>query len=419
MTPTRGTSGGVRAVAVAMILGLAWWPPAAAQTERTVEVAPSDAQDLYAKLADLQYAGHTLLLSGTYVLTAEGNGAGTRGYIELGDRSLRGTNVMRLDADGIPVDVDREHFAETTIDGSALPSEDEPVLSSYGTLFPRTRALIRAPVGNSVEGVTLIWPRPEGPGGAIRIVGGQGARVARCRVDVGGIGIFVNNPGKEAEGARLTAELSDNIVVHGGAFPGILITNLVTRNTRIEVLMSDNRVEASGGTGAHLRIQNQHSQDSRIDVVSARNRFTTGTTAVVVFGGNALFFPGFPAASGNRTDVTSVQDTIEANGAGVVVRGGSVAGDDNLASVTLERTRFEANGTWTIDAIARDGQGNGNQARLVVRSAIYLSGGPLRSAHEVGPLSGTNTLAVSGNARAWERTNGELPAPDLIFFTGR
>src|SRR5262245_29093805 len=78
----------VRAVAVAMILGLAWWPPAAAQTERTVEVAPSDAQDLYAKLADLQYAGHTLLLSGTYVLTAEGNGAWTRGYIELGDRSL-------------------------------------------------------------------------------------------------------------------------------------------------------------------------------------------------------------------------------------------------------------------------------------------------------------------------------------------
>jgi hypothetical protein len=419
MTPTRITHGRVLAVAVAMFLGLAWSPPAAAKIELTVEVASSDAQDLYAKLADPQYAGHTLLLSGTYLLTPEGNGAATRGYIELGDRSLLGTNVMRLDSDSIPVDVDREHFAETTIDGSALPSEDEPVLSSYVTLFPRTRALIRAPLGNSVEGVTLIWPRSEGPGGAIRIVGGQGARVARCRVDVGGIGIFINNPGKEGEGARVTAELSDNVVVHGGAFPGILITNLVTRNAHLEVLVSGNRVEANGGTGAHVRIQNQHSQDSTIDVVSTRNRFTTGATAVIVFGGNALFFPAFPAASGNRTDVTSVQDTLEANATGLAVRGGSVAGDDNLASVTLEGTRFEANSARTIDAIGREGQGDGNQARLVVRGAVYLSGGPFRAAHEVGTLSETNTLAVSGNAQAWERTNGELPPPDPSFFTGR
>src|SRR5688500_159623 len=76
---------------------------AAAQAAPSVVVAPGDVQDLYAKLKDQATAHHDLLLSGTYILTAEGEGAATKGYIELGDRNLIGTNRnVDFDDDGIP-----------------------------------------------------------------------------------------------------------------------------------------------------------------------------------------------------------------------------------------------------------------------------------------------------------------------------
>ena len=160
----------------------------------TVTVAAGDAQDLYAKLADPATAGHTLLLSGSYRLTAEGNGAATAGYLELGNRHLRGEIVMITDADGLPVAVDPA--TDTVLDGSALVPMSDPVAVSEGLpAFSRTRAMIRAPEGNAIERVTVIWPAPGsfGPGGAIRLLSGTGGRVASCQVMASNIGIFVNN----------------------------------------------------------------------------------------------------------------------------------------------------------------------------------------------------------------------------------
>ena len=100
---TRRWAALVAVAAVAGTLAVAGARLVAAQGKPVVVVAPGDAQDLYAKLKDPATAGYTLVLAGTYILTAQGEGAATKGYIELGDRNLLGTNRnVDTDGDGVP-----------------------------------------------------------------------------------------------------------------------------------------------------------------------------------------------------------------------------------------------------------------------------------------------------------------------------
>jgi hypothetical protein len=395
----------------------------ASAREPTIVVARGDAQDLYAKLADPATAGHTLFLSGTYRLTPEGSGAKTSGYLELGDRHLRGENVMLSDADGVPVAVDPA--GETVIDGSGLVAEPEPLVVSDGLpAFTRSRALIRASQGNVIEGLTVIWPAPGtfGPGGAIRLLAGTGGRVTSCHVIAFGIGIFVNNAGKAAEGTVLVAEVSENLVTRQGAHPGILITNLLTRDARTRAYVDGNRVQGGAGTG-HLRIQNQNSTTSVLDVTTTRNRFVAAPVAgVEVYGGNAVLFRTI-ASSGNRASWTSTGDWFERNATAILLRAGSINGDDNTIQVRIKRARFTDNQV-TINVAGHDGIGSGNRARLLVRQSEQVSGGPVEASHQIGSDGVDNVVSVIGNPNAWIRTNRGLPLPadpadpSASFFTG-
>ena len=405
----------------------------------TVQVAHSDAQDLYRKLADPQFAGYRLLLSGTYVLTASGEGAATRGYIVLTDRHLLGTNVMTQEG-GIARGV--QPGTETLVDGTSLVHETEHVAGSEGLpSFDRPRALIAAMNGNAIEGISVKWNNALAAGGAIRILGGNGARVARCRIEAPSNGIFVNNVGKNAEGTLLTAEITETFVKRTGTNPGILIANLVTRNARSEVSVSRCRVEGAAGIG-QLRMQNQNSEHCEVRVTSSKNRFTAGdgiqgaSWGVVAFGATAAISADF-ASSDNQTHLKSSDDIIEGcgdanNGGGIVIRGGSINGNGNFISAEFHRPRIAiANTVRSIAAFGFDptaqnlsGPGSGNRVRLLVRQCEYASGGRFVAKHQIGVNAANNKVEVVGNAVAWQQTNGALPKPAdpddsaASFFTG-
>ena len=203
-------------------------PVCVAAGERVTVVAAGDVADLYAKVNARETAGHTLLLSGTYVLDpALGDEAGpaTRGgYLDLGDRSLVGTNVLTdLDGDGVPDAIGWDASsgqpifvdpgAETFIDASGIaldpPGQKIIVEGQDGfRSLPFNRPLIRAPEGNTVQGVTVRWNVGPLTLGTINIQGGRGGRVRDCVVENGDMGIVMSLPGLQHDGDVLTATVT-------------------------------------------------------------------------------------------------------------------------------------------------------------------------------------------------------------------
>ena len=155
--------------------------PTVARAGPLVQVDEGSAADLYYKLLHPGFGGSTLALKGTYDLSgplgsvavrrvvSEVSGADPSavdvaamsaadfaalgldpavasavrlGYLDAGDRDLRGENLMTLE-DGIAHSTDRA----TVINGALLEKSDLsfPHVSSPGVQFDENRSLIRAP----------------------------------------------------------------------------------------------------------------------------------------------------------------------------------------------------------------------------------------------------------------------------------
>ena len=154
---------------------------------------------------------------------------------------------------------------------------------------------------------------------------------------------------------------------------------------------------------------NFFSDNSVVEVTSVGNLYRGAIGSGVSVVGGIHF--GLPRSntSGNRTEFTSFDDAIEENRIGIDVQAGSNGGlepyttDRNEAVVSLFGTRFNGNPV-TIHAVGSralnlvDGlpgplQGSDNRARLLVRRANFVSGGPILGFHAQGTAGGFNKPA--------------------------
>jgi len=401
-----------------------------------VIVNDSDVQDLYAKLSDPATDGETLLLSGTYLLTATGNGESTKGFIDLGSRNLKGTNVMMTDANGVPVSV--EPTSETVINGTELlpdPVLDEVVgpdapggLDTGTTLIHRP--LIRASAGNSIEGVTVRWVtycdaanNCIGTRGTIGILGGKGARITRSDIQGGGgPAILISNQGFEAAGSYVSAGISSSIV-RGTNGSGIVGANYRTRDSQVYVTLNSVRAEGGSGPAPLVFFINQLAHGNTVTALSQRGLYRGSPVAALQAVGGFL-----GTSSGNRVDLTSINDAfVDSMFGSVVYAGAGTFGGigpasepvGNEASVQLLGTTFSGNSVRSALIAGAIFEGPiDNFTRATVFNADQ-SGAPSFFGHAFAGSDPSNRLVVSGNAVSFSTASGVEPLPENVdIFSG-
>jgi hypothetical protein len=443
-----------------------WSAPAAAARKPVIVVNPGDAQDLYAKLKDPATARYPLLLSGTYTLTAAGEGAATDGFLDLGDRDLVGTNIMTdSDGDGVPDPIavsdlngdgdsnDRvggvweetyvDPANETVIDGSLLGKDPAPreFVGHGGVSGTVDRPLILAAQGNLIQGITVRGMPILSSSASIEINGGSGARVTRCLIEGGDMGIWIANQGDGAAGALISAVLEGN-VIRGHIRNGIFVVNFLTHDARVDAHLRGNRSLLNNGAG--VSALSASSEDSTVHAVSQGNIYKGNTVGAGLSGGGDSSFPDVISVSQNRLDFTSLDDVFESNRIGLFFFGGGVKQfshvlcKNNDANLNLLSARFKGNLLFTMLAAGATGTsnvepGNGNHGRVLARQVSFEGGGPFVARDTLRFPSGAaatslNELELVGNKVAWDMTTDLLPLldqngngqidPEEDFFTG-
>lgn len=399
---------------------------------RSVSVVPEPSEShevaLYRHLLDPQFAGMTLKLTAhEYVLGARAGkealvslGVGQftrnayealgldaevammaeRGYINLGDRSLLGVNVMTYDRDDIAADVDDKEGL-TVLDGSGL----EPLLWDVQhyerklTVFTENRPLVRAERGNRIERLTLRWSPYSSIFQPTLAVVGPAVQVAECKFEATGPAILVYPAGMPS--LSISGEIVGNVIRRMDRY-AIVASTFMCGNARNDLCLSGNRIEGEviGGFG-HLLIHNANADGGEIHVTSGRNRYLGPTTGIRVRGGNAFLTD----ATRNSVVLNSIDDRFEGMQAGVLVWGaaGAHRADDNEVVVRLIGSRFERTGTANVAAVGRQGgAGENNHVRIFVHGATDTSGMPFIAFDGLSSCGVNNRVEVEGNPEAWE-----------------
>ncbi len=404
---------------------------------RSVSVVPQPNEShevaLYRYLLDPQFAGMTLRLTeheymlgawaGQEALASLGVGQFTRdayealgldaevavmaerGYINLGDRSLLGVNVMTYDRDGIAVDVDAKKGL-TVLDGRGLEALlwDVRHYEHRLAVFPENRPLIRAERGNRIERLTLHWSPYSSIFQPTLAVVGPGVRVAECTFQATGPAILVYPAGMA--NLSISAEIVGNVIRRMDRY-AIVASTFMCGNARTDLFLSGNRIQGDvvGGFG-HLLIHNANADQGEIHVTSGRNRYLGPTTGIRVRGGHGFLTD----ATRNTVILDSIDDRFDGLQAGVLVWGGAGThrADDNRVVVRLIGSHFERTGTTNVGAVARQGgPGENNHVRIFVHGATDRNGMPFVAFDGLSSCGVNNRVEVEGNPEAWQ-SNPEM-----------
>ena len=404
---------------------------------RSVSVVPESNEShevaLYRYLLDPRFAGMTLKLAaheytlgaraGQDALVSLGVGQFTpdaydavgldpevavmaeKGYINLGDRSLLGVNVMTYDRDGIAIDVDAEKGV-TVLDGRGLEALLWNVRHYERRLavFPESRPLIRAERGNRIERLTLRWSPYSSIFQPTLAIVGPAVRVAECNFQATGPAILVYPAG--IANLSISAEIVGNVIKRMDRY-AIVASTFMCGNSRTNLFLSGNRIEGDvvGGFG-HVLIHNANADRGEIHVTSGRNRYLGPTTGIRVRGAKAFLTD----ATRNTVILDSIDDRFQGLQYGVLVWGaaGTHRADDNQVVVRLVGSRFEGTATANVGAVARQGgPRENNHVQIFIHGATDTTGMPYTAFDGPRICGVKNRVEVLGNPEAWE-TNPEI-----------
>ncbi|HEV8717949.1 MAG TPA: hypothetical protein VGX03_34675, partial [Candidatus Binatia bacterium] len=332
---------------------------------------------------------------------------------------------------------------ETVIDGSLLGKDPAPreFVGHGGVSGTVDRPLILAAQGNLIQGITVRGMPILSSSASIEINGGSGARVTRCLIEGGDMGIWIANQGDGAAGALVSAVL-EGTVIRGHIRNGIFVVNFLTHDARVHAHLRGNRSLLNNGAG--VSALSVSSEDSTVHAVSQGNIYKGNRVGAGLSGGGDSSFPDVISVSRNRLDFTSLDDVFESNRLGLFFFGGGVKQfpfvlcENNDANLNLLGARFKGNLLFTMLAAGATGTpnrepGNGNRGRVLARQVSFEGGGPFMARDTLLFPSGAaatslNELELVGNKVAWDMTTDLLPLldqngngqidPEEDFFTG-
>ena len=294
-------------------------------TQRTIEV--DDVEELYAAVADADHEGFVIQLAqGRYVLTARAPDQSERPHggmlrLRTGMKLVGAERRRDGDGDGIPDHlgagpnpVFAEAGTETVIDGYQISPPVLPVPDCSGTGPSFADPVVQLAPNTALRGLTILG----GPNLAV----GEGAEQYR--------------PGTSLE------TVVESTVIQGGPL-----------------------VMTFGNTGCSAR-----SQQSTLTVTGSVFYGASGVALSVV-----NYQTGGGAGGAPKVTATIRESLFFGNGTGLAIRGGSSGTRNGVATVYVDDTRFDDNGSHLL---VMGGFGNsttiataGNQANVVVTDAYF------------------------------------------------